>query len=403
MFEYFIFGAIIVASLLIALDTYDSLISIKPVLEHTESVILAIFTGEVVLKLVAESLKPQLYFIGPNWFWNTFDFAIVVLSMPFTLGNRVAALRLLRLCRLFKLFRRVPRIQMLVKGLVAGMKQISFVVLLMILIFYLYGVVGIILFRDNDKWHWLNLGRTLTTLFRVATMEDWTDVYYVNYFGCDVFTAGIYLANATRDDSTCLEPAAQPVLATVYFMSFTVISAFVLLAMFVGAITLGMIECVDEINAEIKYQVGAGAGVRSNVCVFRMCACTICALSLSLCVCAVLCCVCVYECVSVLCVLCVLCVRCVLRFVCFVCFFVCFVCFVRCVCVVCALCVLCVCFVFVRCVCFVFVRCVCFVCAFVCVLLCVCLCVCFVCVCARARACVYVCVCVCVCALCVCV
>ena len=253
-FEYFIFGTIFLASALIALDTYDSLESIRPVLEMIEHGILIIFSLEVVLKLVAESLKPHLYFVGPNWFWNNFDFLIVILSMPFTLGNRVSALRLLRLCRLFKLLRKVPRVHMLVQGLLAGMKQISFVVLLMVLIFYLYGVLGIILFRKNDPWHWLNLDTTLETLVRLATMEDWTDVYYINFYGCDVYSGRLYSANTTLDGRSCRAPGAQPVLSTIYFISFTVISAFVLLSMFVGAITLGMIDCVEEINAEVQYQ-----------------------------------------------------------------------------------------------------------------------------------------------------
>lgn len=99
-FEMFIFCIITLASLLIALDTYDELRSARHTIEIFESAILIIFTAEVALKLAAESLKPHLYFTGPSCFWNTFDFTIVVLSMPFILGKKVSALRLLRLCRL---------------------------------------------------------------------------------------------------------------------------------------------------------------------------------------------------------------------------------------------------------------------------------------------------------------
>ena len=39
----------------------------------------------------------------------------------------------------------------------------------------------------------------METLFRMATLEDWTNVFYVNFYGCDTLTdTGLYiLPNAT--------------------------------------------------------------------------------------------------------------------------------------------------------------------------------------------------------------
>ena len=36
-----------------------------------------------------------------------------------------------------------------------------------------------------DPWHFGTLGRSMITLFRATTMDDWTDIYYINSFGCD--------------------------------------------------------------------------------------------------------------------------------------------------------------------------------------------------------------------------
>ena len=98
-------------------------------------------------------------------------------------GDSVRVLRLLRLVRLVKILNKIPRLRTLINGLLAGIGQIAYIATLMLLIFYLYAILGIVVFRQNDPVHWLDLGTALTTLFRMSTLEDWTDVYYINYFG----------------------------------------------------------------------------------------------------------------------------------------------------------------------------------------------------------------------------
>ena len=59
--------------------------------------------------------------------------------------------------------------------------------------------LGIEVFRENDPWHFRDFFFAMVTLFRMATLEDWTNVFYVNFYGCDKFTdTGLYiLPNAT--------------------------------------------------------------------------------------------------------------------------------------------------------------------------------------------------------------
>ena len=44
---------------------------------------------------------------------------------------------------------------------------------------------------------WRSVMRALMTLFRASTLEDWTDIKYINYFGCDspYYDSGIYHLN----------------------------------------------------------------------------------------------------------------------------------------------------------------------------------------------------------------
>ena len=51
--------------------------------------------------------------------------------------------------------------------------------LLLSVLYYVYAVAGVHLFQDHDPTHWRSLGIGLLTLFRVMTLEDWTDVMYI--------------------------------------------------------------------------------------------------------------------------------------------------------------------------------------------------------------------------------
>jgi hypothetical protein len=62
-FENFILLVIVVASLLIALETYDELEGNSAIYAF-DQIILAIFTLEVILKVLGETLRPWMYFMG---------------------------------------------------------------------------------------------------------------------------------------------------------------------------------------------------------------------------------------------------------------------------------------------------------------------------------------------------
>lgn len=51
------------------------------------------------------------------------------------------------------------------------------------MLFYLYAVLGVSMFGTNDPDHMASLHTTLLTLFRCATLEDWSDVMYTAMLG----------------------------------------------------------------------------------------------------------------------------------------------------------------------------------------------------------------------------
>mmetsp|Transcript_856 Transcript_856/g.1796 ORF Transcript_856/g.1796 Transcript_856/m.1796 type:complete len:1273 (-) Transcript_856:158-3976(-) len=267
-FNALVVGCIVVAGILVGVQSYPAMDG-DPALAAIDATVQIIFTFECVFKIFAEGRKPWVYWSGPERSWNNFDFWLVfIVWLPLDGGN-VAFLRLLRLMRLLKLVGKVKQLQVIVMGLVKGLSSVSYIMVLMMLIFYLFAVAGVDTFRENDPFHFGSLGIAMLSLFRCATLEDWSDIMYINIFGCDAQyggVAGVYggLDNAvppyehlgTRQKgmgtlagyfpaNECWNPVRQPLVATAFFILFILIAAFVMLSLFVGAVCGGMSEALE--------------------------------------------------------------------------------------------------------------------------------------------------------------
>ena len=58
-----------------------------------------------------------------------------------------------------------------VNGLLKGMTSVSYIGLLLFLIYYVFGIVGIMLFRTNDPIHFGSIHGVMVTLFRCSTVR----------------------------------------------------------------------------------------------------------------------------------------------------------------------------------------------------------------------------------------
>ena len=119
-FNYFVLIIIIIAGLLVGIETYPSMAA-NPVMPILDEGVLGVFILEMMLKIFGEGLRPDHYFTNSEWKWNWFDCTIVILSLPFwgSLfgGGSIKMLRLIRLTRLGKIVRRIPPLQMIIRGL----------------------------------------------------------------------------------------------------------------------------------------------------------------------------------------------------------------------------------------------------------------------------------------------
>lgn len=232
--------AILVAGILVGMATYPEFAAEnESTLEILNKIVLGIFIIEVVVKLVAEVPKPWNYFKDA---WNVFDFIIVAAAfMPFG-GSSIAVLRLLRLLRVLKLIKALPKLQMLVGALLKSIPSMGYVSILLLLLFYIYAVAGVFFFGENDPIHFENLQTSMLSLFRVVTLEDWTDVMYINMFGCENYG---YDGNM----ELCTMSSGSPGGSAFFFVSFVLIGTMIFLNLFIGVIMNGMDEARVEMDA----------------------------------------------------------------------------------------------------------------------------------------------------------
>eukprot|EP00951_Prasinocladus_malaysianus_P022264 scaffold185992_cov44-Prasinocladus_malaysianus.AAC.2 len=126
--------------------------------------------------------------------------------------------------------------QVLVMGLLGSLSSIFYVALLLMLVFYLYGIMCVSFFSENDPVHFGQLEVAFLTLFRMATFEDWTDVLYTELYGCDIYPY------AFRQHWCTSPERAMGWVAAPFFISFIVLSSLVVLNLFIGVIISNMNE-----------------------------------------------------------------------------------------------------------------------------------------------------------------
>ena len=251
---------IVIAGLNVGIQTYPGM-DTNAILSVLDWTILAIFTIELMVKFCMEGFRPWRFFIGRGWAWNNFDTTIVLLSFPvwgLEGGNSIALLRLIRLARLGKLIKKIPALNMIINGLAGGLSSITYIMILLFLVFYLYGVVGFYSFAANDPFHFGTLPLSMITLFRMATLENWGDIMFLNIYGCDVYP-DMYVGPEDETNENvilwCRYPSTNWAIGPLYFVSFIVIAALVMLSLFIGAVTISMTESMMELkkmNAEKK-------------------------------------------------------------------------------------------------------------------------------------------------------
>jgi voltage-gated sodium channel len=224
LFDRIIIALILLNGVVLGAETSPALVAqYGQYLTLANNIILGVFIIEAILKITAVAPRFKLYF-GDGW--NVFDFSVVVLSLIPSTGEFAMIARLARLLRVARLISTIPELRLIVSTLVRSIPSMGHVLLLMSIIFYIYAVAGYHIFHEHDPTHWRNLGISLLTLFRVVTLEDWTDVMY---------------------KAMELHP-----LAWMYFVSFVVVGTFVVINLFIAVVINNLEEAKHESLEELQ-------------------------------------------------------------------------------------------------------------------------------------------------------
>jgi voltage-gated sodium channel len=171
-FQNFIFGVIVANAITLGLGTYDWGRTVDDSITVADEVFLGIFVVELAIRIAAYGRRPQDFFKSG---WNVFDFVVIGAAFLPGVRDNVTLLRLVRLLRVVRLVSVMPDLRILVRAMARSLPPIASLGLLTLLLMYVYGMVGWILFGDEDPEQWGNIGQAILSLFQILTLENWPD------------------------------------------------------------------------------------------------------------------------------------------------------------------------------------------------------------------------------------
>jgi voltage-gated sodium channel len=167
-FSNFIITLIIVNSVLIGLETSSYwMTNFGYLIDQIDLVILGVFIIEMLLKLYVYKHR---FFTSA---WNIFDFSIIFISIIPAAGS-FAVFRALRIIRTLRLVKNVPKLRFIIESLLKSIPSIGWIVALLMIIYYIFAVVGTNLYGDQFPQWFGTLGESMFTLFQIMTLESWS-------------------------------------------------------------------------------------------------------------------------------------------------------------------------------------------------------------------------------------
>ncbi|XP_062315441.1 voltage-dependent L-type calcium channel subunit alpha-1D [Osmerus eperlanus] len=250
-FEYIMFVLIVLNTLTLAVQHYEQSKLFTSIMDILNMIFTVVFTFEMIIKLLA--LRPAHYFMDA---WNSFDALIVVGSVLDIAVSELSSgggghgegkgesskvsitfFRLFRVMRLVKLLSKGEGIRILLWTFVKSLQALPYVGLLIAMIFFIYAVIGMQTFGKvavDDNTH-INRNNNFQTffmsvllLFRCSTGEQWQEIMLAA------------LPGRRCDPESDFEPGEEFTcgsnLAYLYFISFFMLCAFLIINLFIAVI-----------------------------------------------------------------------------------------------------------------------------------------------------------------------
>lgn len=222
--ERVIVGVILLNAVTLGLETSDQVMAAQGgLVSAIDTACLSIFVVEILLRLYGHRLA---FFRDP---WSLFDFTIVAIALVPASGP-FQVLRALRILRVLRLISVVPSLRRVVAGLINALPGMGSIILLLSIVFYVASVIATELFGDSFPALFGTLGRSAYSLFQVMTLESWS--------------------------MSIVRPIMEVYpLAWVFFVPFILLTAFVVLNLFIGVIVSALQDTVDDNAVEYRNEM----------------------------------------------------------------------------------------------------------------------------------------------------
>jgi voltage-gated sodium channel len=139
------------------------------------------------------------------------------------LSKNSTLLRLARLARVVRVIRLLPDVRILLVAMARSIPPMLSLAVMAALVLYVYAMVGWMLFGDKDPEAWGDIGQAVLTMFVLLTLENFPD---------------------KLERGMEIEP-----LSWIFFVSFALLAAFILLNVLIGVV-LNSMEEAREIELE---------------------------------------------------------------------------------------------------------------------------------------------------------
>ena len=241
-------------TILMGLDGYHVAPATATLLFELNVACTVIFVLEAVVKIAGLSFQGYL----ADW-WNVFDFGVVLVSAVDIVADSWAILdeshvlqptflRILRLLRILRTMRAIKSsrgLRTLLTTLFTSLPALANVLSVFLLIEFSYSVLGMHLFR-HVKWadpnaDFCTFSAAFLTMFRCATGEGWNSLMH----------------NAMEPSDECTEEQLAngdcgSWLAVPFFVSYTIITTFVILKMIVALIIENFVISLKQEGSRIR-------------------------------------------------------------------------------------------------------------------------------------------------------
>ena len=249
-FQGTVLASIILGGLIVGLETIPTVQRIAgDALRAIDRLVIAVFVVEAVLKIAAAGRRPMRYFGDP---WNLFDFAITVVCVLPLDGQFAQVLRLARVARSLRLIKALPRLQLIVGALLRSLPSFGWITLLLVILLYVYSVMGVALFGKNDPDRFGSLWASMLTMFGILTLEGWVDIMRDQMSG---------IPPEDRGEIMHRSPVAAPVFFVSFILSGTMVFLNLLVGVIVNSLSEGAAEAAEEAEKEKRSPLPSIQGI----------------------------------------------------------------------------------------------------------------------------------------------